>query len=815
VDGLSDNNAEMRQKVYEKARSAVRRQLESMNPRPSDDLMKRQLDKLDAAIGEVELDHAEALPPEDIAPEPVLEAVQPEPVAAEPEPVEPEPVETAPVEPERVEPEPVELAPEQALPQETAAEEPVIEPEPAVQAEERIEERAEDRWQPVDEPLPAPVEQPVAEQYVETPVYEEPVAAQPVQDEPVVAEAEPEPEPVLQPEPEQQSLPEPEPEPVPAVEPTFEEPRFDHEPQPVAVEAHSEPSWQVEAAPAEDYVPSWQEPSVDAGRTAEMGVEPVEAVLPEAQVYPVHDEQLPEAAPVADARMPAAEAQWNWDETVTVGTPSDNGGQPQALPVDPLAWEWPEEKSADVPAKQETPVQAGGQTGAQTNAQTSAQTSEWGDLEDLIGFAPKNAPATTATAASPAAEATVAGDPVAASPAVETARMPQRSFRAEPRKSRFNFAALGALVGLVAIVGGAGAAYWFNRDVVNGWVNEMVASVTAPSTGETTETPQTPETVEGGRNLPATTTPSEDAAAPENGTEASPTTEVASASSDASSKFTQRLLTDGTEVDEGPAPALDGAVVEEGKSVAAQTPETAAATEGGALAAGATAGGTTAAGAEGTAQTPAENGTATTAGAETPATTGEQPAAVGVTQKMFLYEERLGQTAPTAIEGTVAWSSAEEAPGGDAKPEPVVRAQVNVPSKGLTALITFRRNGDRSLPASHLVEIVFSLPETFEGGGIESVQRVAMKRTEQDRGDALIAVPAKITDDFHMIALNDFPEAIAKNTELLRTRSWVDIPITYRNGRRALLTLDKGTAGAEAFDKVMKAWATLGSPNSQ
>ncbi|MGQ3278867.1 MAG: hypothetical protein ACT6WE_20290, partial [Shinella sp.] len=180
-------------------------------------------------------------------------------------------------------------------------------------------------------------------------------------------------------------------------------------------------------------------------------------------------------------------------------------------------------------------------------------------------------------------------------------------------------------------------------------------------------------------------------------------------------------------------------------------------------------------------------------------------------QKMFLYEERLGQTAPTAIEGTVAWSVAEESPGGDAKAEPVVRAQVNVPSKGLTALITFRRNGDRSLPASHLVELVFSLPENFEGGGIESVQRVAMKRTEQDRGDALIAVPAKITDDFHMIALNDFPEAIAKNTELLRTRNWIDIPITYRNGRRALMTLDKGAAGAEAFDTVMKAWATAGA----
>ncbi len=96
-----------------------------------------------------------------------------------------------------------------------------------------------------------------------------------------------------------------------------------------------------------------------------------------------------------------------------------------------------------------------------------------------------------------------------------------------------------------------------------------------------------------------------------------------------------------------------------------------------------------------------------------------------------------------------------------------------------------------------MIEFVFSLPESFEGGAIDGVQRVSMKRTEQDRGDPLIAVPAKITDDFHMIALNDFAEAVSNNTELLRSRSWIDIPITYRNGRRALLTLEKGQGGAD------------------
>ena len=46
VDGLTDNNPEMRVKVYDKARGAVRRQLEAMNPRPPEEMLQRQLDKL-------------------------------------------------------------------------------------------------------------------------------------------------------------------------------------------------------------------------------------------------------------------------------------------------------------------------------------------------------------------------------------------------------------------------------------------------------------------------------------------------------------------------------------------------------------------------------------------------------------------------------------------------------------------------------------------------------------------------------------------------------------------------------------------------
>lgn len=71
VSSLSPNTPEMRAKVYEKARSAVLRQLENMFPPPPRDMLQRQLDKLDAAISEVDSDYEEVEDPivvDDIGP---------------------------------------------------------------------------------------------------------------------------------------------------------------------------------------------------------------------------------------------------------------------------------------------------------------------------------------------------------------------------------------------------------------------------------------------------------------------------------------------------------------------------------------------------------------------------------------------------------------------------------------------------------------------------------------------------------------------------------------------------------------------------
>ncbi len=189
-------------------------------------------------------------------------------------------------------------------------------------------------------------------------------------------------------------------------------------------------------------------------------------------------------------------------------------------------------------------------------------------------------------------------------------------------------------------------------------------------------------------------------------------------------------------------------------------------------------------------------------------------AVIGTPEKMFLYEERLGQTSPTAIEGSVTWTAQEETVDDNGRPLPTIEGNIWVPERRLNAIITFKLNTDPSLPASHAVELVFSLLPNFKGGAIESVERIAMKATEQERGDALIGVPAKISDDFHVVALNDYPDARETNIDLLKSRNWIDIPITYRNGQRALLTLNKGKTGIGIFNNIIAQWAAMGDVTS-
>jgi hypothetical protein len=119
---------------------------------------------------------------------------------------------------------------------------------------------------------------------------------------------------------------------------------------------------------------------------------------------------------------------------------------------------------------------------------------------------------------------------------------------------------------------------------------------------------------------------------------------------------------------------------------------------------------------------------------------------------------------------------------------------------------SLRRNTDKGLPATHTVEIMFKVPADFPSGGISNVPGILMKQAEQTRGVPLAGLAVKVTPGFYLIGLSNVEADKDRNIQLLKERSWIDIPVVYNNNRRAILAMEKGIPGESAFADAFKAW---------
>jgi hypothetical protein len=192
---------------------------------------------------------------------------------------------------------------------------------------------------------------------------------------------------------------------------------------------------------------------------------------------------------------------------------------------------------------------------------------------------------------------------------------------------------------------------------------------------------------------------------------------------------------------------------------------------------------------------------------QTPATPapGTQ-AGVSAAQKVVLYEEDPADPNGKRFVGSAIWRTETVTPGPGQPPELAIRADVEVPERKLAMTWSLRRNTDKGLPATHTVEIMFKVPPDFPSGGISNVPGILMKQAEQTRGVPLAGLAVKVTPGFYLIGLSNVDADKDRNLQMLKERSWFDIPVVYNNNRRAILALEKGTPGERVFADAFKAW---------
>jgi hypothetical protein len=179
---------------------------------------------------------------------------------------------------------------------------------------------------------------------------------------------------------------------------------------------------------------------------------------------------------------------------------------------------------------------------------------------------------------------------------------------------------------------------------------------------------------------------------------------------------------------------------------------------------------------------------------------------VAVAQRVVLYEEAPTDPNGKRFVGSTVWRTETVTPGPGQPPELTIRADVEIPERKLAMTWSLRRNTDKSLPASHTVEIVFKLPADFPAGGISNVPGILMKQAEQTRGVPLAGLAVKVTNGFFLLGLTNVETDKKRNMSLLKERAWIDIPVVYNNNRRAILAIEKGTPGERVFAEAFKVW---------
>jgi hypothetical protein len=183
----------------------------------------------------------------------------------------------------------------------------------------------------------------------------------------------------------------------------------------------------------------------------------------------------------------------------------------------------------------------------------------------------------------------------------------------------------------------------------------------------------------------------------------------------------------------------------------------------------------------------------------------EQPVAP-VAQRVVLYDEDPSDPKGKQYVGSVVWRTEPVKATGNQKPDIAVRADIEIPDRKFKMTISFRRNTDTSLPASHTAELTFILPQDFAGGGVSNVPGILMKSNEQARGTPLAGLAVKVTEGFFLVGLSNVDADRGRNVQLLKERSWFDVPLVYTNQRRAIIAIEKGAPGERAFNDAFAAW---------
>jgi hypothetical protein len=173
-------------------------------------------------------------------------------------------------------------------------------------------------------------------------------------------------------------------------------------------------------------------------------------------------------------------------------------------------------------------------------------------------------------------------------------------------------------------------------------------------------------------------------------------------------------------------------------------------------------------------------------------------------------------------EGTVMWRT-EQVKTSDGRDDLAIRADVDIPGPDLKLKMVLRRNLDPSTPASHVIELGFTIPPALMDGSLSNILPVLMAPAEMSGQVKPLsgAIHKTNVDGLFMQAFSIKPAEICENLAVLNGGAWLAV---YVNGAKRKpnvfgpaiadqgLWISKGESGQQVFDAVFAAWEKAPGP---
>ena len=155
--------------------------------------------------------------------------------------------------------------------------------------------------------------------------------------------------------------------------------------------------------------------------------------------------------------------------------------------------------------------------------------------------------------------------------------------------------------------------------------------------------------------------------------------------------------------------------------------------------------------------------------------------------------------------GTTVWKLNNVSGGPNDPVGLAVEADVDLPDDKMKAVVTFEKNTDASLPASHTIKVRFIVQPGSPTGDIKQISVPQLRREDSPTGEGLAGVTVSVIPNSFLVGLSP-GAAEANNLELMRSLQWIDIPMLLASGRIAKLTFEKSDSGQRDLNEAVAAW---------